>query len=514
MRLIPLPILILFLIVGYGSFAQDPTDALRYSFLTQDGGTARNQALGGAGGSLGGEFSTLFMNPAGLGFFKTGDFVLTPSLLSNSNESEYLGRHSLASNQKFGLSASGVLFATAHGNRKIKSVTTGFGINKTANFNNAIRYVGLNNSSSFSEKYVQQLDNDRVVSDNLAGTGYPYGASMGFNTFLINPNVDAEGYMDGTYFSLANPAYELKQRMDKQTTGGITDFSIGVGANHMDKFYFGGSINIPVLKYRREANYREDDMSNNTHNDFGFFEANEVLETKGIGANIKVGVIYKPQTRFQVGATFTTPTFLQLTDLYNMTIVTDAEGYQGQGVSQQSSTDLNDGNYLRNTYNMVTPLRAMVSGTYFFSTGELISQQKGFITADVEYVNYKQTSFKDANNSETYKSYFRELDHLIDNMYKSAINARIGGELKLNTVMARLGAAYYGNPYKDENTSYAKVTGGLGYRNRGIYIDLAYSYIIDNNNEYPYKLEGTNVAPARLSNRGHNMALTFGFKLY
>lgn len=514
MRLTLLPLLLFFLIIRFDSYAQDPTDALRYSFLTQDGGTARNQALGGAGGSLGGEFSTLFLNPAGLGFFKTGDFVLTPSLRTNSNESEYLGRHSLATGQKFGLSASGVLFATAHGNRKIKSVTTGFGINKTANFNNSIRYLGINNNSSFSEKYVQQFENDKVVNDNVAGTGYPYGASMAFNTYLINPNLDAEGHIDGTYFSLANPAFKLKQTMDKQTSGGITDLAIGVGANHLDKFYFGGSINIPVLKYRREANYREDDMSNNTHNNFGYFEANEVLETKGVGANLKLGVIYKPQTQIQLGATFTTPTFFQLTDLYNMTIVTDPEGFEGKGVSKQSSTDLNDGNYLRNTYNMVTPLRAMVSGTYFFGTGELISQQKGFITADLEYVNYKHASFKDANNNETYKSYFRELDQLIDNMYTSAFNARIGGELKLNTVMARLGAAYYSNPYKNENTSYAKVTGGLGYRNRGFYIDLAYSYLIDNNIEYPYKLEGVSVMPAKLSNRGHNVALTFGFKLY
>ncbi len=43
-------------------FAQEPSDALRYSWLTQ-GGTARNQAIGGAGASLGGEFSSLFINP-------------------------------------------------------------------------------------------------------------------------------------------------------------------------------------------------------------------------------------------------------------------------------------------------------------------------------------------------------------------------------------------------------------------------------------------------------------------
>src|SRR6476661_7527438 len=59
------------------SYAQEPADALRYSWLTQNG-TGRNQAIGGAGASLGGEFSSLFINPAGLGFYKTSEFVITP----------------------------------------------------------------------------------------------------------------------------------------------------------------------------------------------------------------------------------------------------------------------------------------------------------------------------------------------------------------------------------------------------------------------------------------------------
>jgi hypothetical protein len=51
--------------------AQEPDDALRYAW-TQPNGTARQQAIGGAMGSLGGDLSALFVNPAGLGFYKTG----------------------------------------------------------------------------------------------------------------------------------------------------------------------------------------------------------------------------------------------------------------------------------------------------------------------------------------------------------------------------------------------------------------------------------------------------------
>lgn len=494
--------------------AQDPTDGLRYSFLTGDGGTARNQALGGAGGSLGGEFTTLFANPAGLGFFKTGDIVITPSFLVNTNSAEYLGKFSAADGQKFGISASGILFTTNYQGKKIRNLTTGIGVNKSANFNNAIYYQGKNTSTSFSEQYLEEFAQNKVADEATAQSGFPFGSSMAFNTFLINPTYDQNGQVDG-YTTLANPAYGLMQTMDRKTSGGITDVSIGVGANLEDKFYFGGTLSLPVLKYRRDENYREADMSGDTHNDFGFFEADETLETKGVGINLKLGAIYKPGPDFQVGATFVTPTFYQLTDLYNMTITTDPEGFSGQtGVLTQSSAYLNGGNFLRTTYNLVTPLRGLISGTYFFSTGEEAVQQKGFVTADIEYVNYRGISFKDANNDESFRTYYKQLNSVMDGLYKPAVNARIGGELKLNLLMIRLGGAYYGNPYSNESTSLTKITGGLGYRNRGFYIDLAYTYGIHKDVDYPYHLQDASVFPANLTNDASNIALTVGFKLY
>ena len=57
------------------SFAQVPEDALKYS-LYGPTGTARTQAIGGAIGALGADISANYVNPAGLAFYKTNDFVL------------------------------------------------------------------------------------------------------------------------------------------------------------------------------------------------------------------------------------------------------------------------------------------------------------------------------------------------------------------------------------------------------------------------------------------------------
>ncbi|MEO6584371.1 MAG: aromatic hydrocarbon degradation protein, partial [Ferruginibacter sp.] len=78
------------LFISLFSFSQTPEDALRYSWLTHSG-TARYMAIGGTMGSLGGDVSAAYVNPAGLGFFRTGELVFTPALVNNKETIKYRG---------------------------------------------------------------------------------------------------------------------------------------------------------------------------------------------------------------------------------------------------------------------------------------------------------------------------------------------------------------------------------------------------------------------------------------
>ena len=495
------------------SFAQAPEDALRYSYLTQPGGTARNQAIGGAGGSLGGEFSSLFLNPAGLGFYKTGDFVVTPSFSSKKSNSDYLGSSNSATDKNFNLGATGFVIGGPTRSQSVKSIAFGIGVNRVADFNNHIYYKGTNNNSSYSEKYLEELVNNNVKDPNAAASNYPYGTSLAFNTYLIDTLQGPDGQLSG-YRTQANPSTGLIQENTINTTGGITDLSLGMGVDLQEKWYFGGTISIPFLNYSRNAFYKESDASSNPNNNFNYFEANENLRTKGVGINAKLGIIFKPVENIRLGLAFHTPTTYQLTDDYTTEVITDLEGYGGAGVKKQSSTDLTNGQPLESKYNLTTPWRAILSGTYLFGGNlEDVQSQKGFITADLEYVDYKSTSFHDVNNDATAADYYNSLNQTIDNLYKSAINARLGGELKLNTFMVRLGGSYYGNPYQAESSDVVKVTGGIGYRNKGIFLDLAYVYTMLKDDNYPYRLQDKANVPAYLKNNYGNVVATIGFKL-
>ena len=61
------------------SNAQNETDALRFS-QTFPGGTARTIGMSGAFGAFGGDFSTLSINPAGIGVYRSSEFSITPAM--------------------------------------------------------------------------------------------------------------------------------------------------------------------------------------------------------------------------------------------------------------------------------------------------------------------------------------------------------------------------------------------------------------------------------------------------
>jgi hypothetical protein len=491
--------------------AQEPPDALRYSFITQSG-SARNQAIGGAGASLGGEFSTLFMNPAGLGFYKTNEFVFSGAYHMQKFKSTYKGELSSLSKNNFNVPASGILFSIPnYGNAGLRNFTIAIGMNRAADFSSNLYYKGLNNKSSYSEKYLEELKYNNVTDPDSAALKLPFGASLAFNTFLI----DTTTVNGALYKTLANPATGLIQENTIHSSGGITDLALGGAVNLKEKLFFGATVTVPVLNYERDSHFKESDATSTTTNNFNFFDVYETLNTKGFGVNGKIGLIYKPVEYVRLGLALHSPTFYELTDTYTTEVITDLEGYGGAGIKKQVSGDFTNNQPGQLKYNLVTPSKVIASASYVFREVENVKMQKAFITADLEYVNYKATNFKviDKQDIDT-KNYFTDLNSVIDQQYKGTFDFRLGGELKFNTFMVRLGGAWYGNPYRYEKASRIKLGGGLGYRDKGMFVDLSYVYGINKDVNYPYRLQDKSNEAAFIKNTGGNIIATIGFKFY
>lgn len=499
--------------------AQEPADALRYSWLTP-GGSARQQAIGGAMASLGGDISATFVNPAGLGFYKTGDFVFTPGFNFLNNKATYLNRTEADKKSNLSFGTTGIVIGTGTNSRN-KNQTGGaafsVAINRTASFGNNLLYRGLNNKSSYSQKFLEEIQNNNDKDANNVASNYPFGTSLAFNTYWID--TIAGGTPGNFQFQTRAPiATGLIQENAITEKGGITELAVAVAMNNNDKFFYGATLGLPIVSYNRNKTFTEADATDNSTNNFDFASMTETLNTSGVGINAKLGLIYKPQEYFRLGLAVHTPTIFLLTDKYNATATTNTETYKGQ--LTQSSSTFTGGSDGKFSYHLISPYRVMLSASYVLREIEDVRKQKGFLTADLELVNYKASSFKtdpESDNSTETKDYLKQLNSTIKETYKPTINIKVGGELKFTTIMARLGAAYYGNPYQDlghgEKGSRFQLSGGLGYRNKGIFVDLTYVHTMGKDVQFAYRLQNNPFYGANIKSTNGNVLLTIGFKI-
>jgi hypothetical protein len=497
------------------TIAQVPDDVLRTSWFPNYG-TARNMATGGVMGSLGGDITANNVNPAGLGLFKTNEFVLTPGIVLNNNKFFYRGSDTASKKTGFQYGGVGFIFGSpsARGS-KLTSSAFSLAINQLASYNNRISYRGFNNASSFTEQYLEELVRDRADT-NAALDNYIFGSSLAFRTYLIDTTNNAAGQFNGykSLVSVARPGVEgVNQENDVITRGGLHEVSLGFAGNMQDKLYLGGSINIPIIYYEKDQRYKESDASNNPNNLFNYFEYTENTVSRGIGANVKMGLIYKPQEYFRLGLAFHTPSFLSFRDNIRATLKADTEGYAG--VRSEKSDALNSGNPGERQYNMITPWRAIASASYVFREVNDTRKQRAFVSADLEYVNHRAARFMSSDQGDaTAVDYYKTINDVVKDYYKGAMNVRVGAELKLHTIMIRGGGAYYGSPYADKalRSDRYQATGGLGYRNHGYFVDLAYVHTFNKDVQFPYRLVDKPNTFARQTGSRGNVVFTLGFK--
>lgn len=485
---------------SYIAFAQDESDALRYSTISSQG-TARSMGFGNALGSIGGDFSGLSVNPAGIGIYRKSELTFTPSLKLNSTSSDYMNQSTDDNNTRFTVNNLGAVFTnTAKGKRykksDWKSISFGVGINRIADFNRNYSYQGTNNTSSISLTYELDALNYPADINNTVTL-----AGLGYESFLLDTSAALGGYETVVPFTSG-----IRQTNSVEERGGITDISFTIGGNYKEKLMLGATLGIPSLRYRKTMTFEEFDESGNNNNDFDFLTHGETTDTRGTGVNLKLGAIYKLSPEFRIGAAFHTPTYFSLTDVKNRYVISNTENFkQSLGYFDGPITRV-DGPTNEYQYSMTTPWRGVISAA-------AIIAKRGFITVDYEYVNYKSARLHlddlDAN-------YETSVNNGIKNMYKGASNLRIGGEVNLDLLMLRLGFGYYGNPYQNSsmNAERMDVSAGIGFNFDNWRVDIGYVRSMYTQDESPYFVGYSNIESptASINNALNNIALTFAFK--
>jgi hypothetical protein len=495
-RLIPL---FIWVVAWCNIHAQNQIDALRFS-QTFAGGTARSVAMGGAFGALGGDFSSVSENPAGLGVYRNSELTFTPEYFYNYTSTRYNG--SVKSDYKNNFNLNNLGFVSAFHKSKNKTGYVGgafaFGFNRLNNFSNNIRIEGTNHESSLGQAYAESANNigNGDVPDNIASLD-AFTEWLFFDSWVIDTTSD--GFYHLNPAMLDNGEVNVLQRNSIQQSGRINEWVFSAGFNIGYKFYFGGTFGILPLEYYENSTFSENDGNDNRREYFRFYETST---TQGTGYTGKFGIIFKPVPILRVGASVHLPTTFYLNQQWDASmrsIFIVETVYPEDEYGERIDKGVYD-------YRLITPAK------YIASIG--LTLAKSFIlSTDVEYVNY--ASMRLTAGGDGYN--FAEENQAVDAIYRSNINLKSGAEFRIKNVYLRGGFAYYGSPYnKNELNSGSNrycYSGGLGLRNDRAFIDFAFSYMTYTEQLVLYSLPSKqNSASSKLSSSMIKSLLTVGFK--
>jgi len=480
------------------TMSQDFVDALRYS-STKIEGTARSGGMGNAFGALGGDFTAVGINPAGLGIYRSAEFSFTPSFGMIKSNSLYLSNPMSDNTYKMGLSNISYVAAlrTKGANESgLVSVNLGFGFNRLKDFTSNSVAEGYKAASSFMD-YIADNANRNDWSD--------YYEELAWKTDVLLYDTSNKEYWHDT----RDAGYGESQRKSFTRSGSLNEYTLGLGLNFSHRLYLGASLGITDLYYKELTTLSEWDENKNIPylNNYDF---NTLLRTIGTGYNFKIGVIFKPVNEVRLGASLATPTFYNLNDNFETSMQSSITYADNSTEKYDESSPLNEYNY-----DLVTPFKATLSGAFILG-------KKGLISADYEYIDYSIAKLRNGGDGEKFVDQNKD----ISDIFKPVSSFRLGGEYRLTDVFSvRGGYEIYPSAYNQKafgvtqpnaGLNYSVCSAGFGYKSGNFYIDFAYRYstFSEYSTLYPTPVSTEYPEPkmAKFDNTNSKVLFTLGFR--
>ncbi len=484
--------------------AQTVADALRLTYFQQGNGTARSMGVGGALGALGADYSAVGVNPAGLASFRTSEFMFsagytsvnTDALLRNAEKPNEVYADTKA---KFYLNNIGFVGSRRPTSGNWRTKNWAVGLNRTATFDASFYFVGKT-KGSIVNRFLEKGNNNLINNDGHLGR---FEDSLAYETGAIYP----ENLEFTSDFEKAGKNIAIDKGQQGITEGKVNELMLGYAANYKEKIQIGATIGIPFMRLNDNKLYEESDIQ--TLSDPGNIPAFKALEfrenlgVEGRGINAKLGIILKPSQYFRVGAALQTPNRYKFSETFNTSMsYTFREKGLNEVTIEAESPDLD------NNYVIRTPWR-------FTGSAAILVGKKGFVSADVEYLDYSKMAFEFGLDD---KDFENDINRSIKSSYTSAVNIRLGAEATMDIFRFRVGLATLGLPTRVDNPDYwrdaAKTYSfGAGLRENRFYLDVAYQFTRTSEEYKPYRVSIDYEQPrADITQNRSQVVATMGFK--
>lgn len=492
MKLTSLFLTIGLVVCALSAAAQNELDALNLS-REEVTGSARTVAMGGAFTALGGDFSAIEINPAGIGVLRSNEFSITPAYHTNISNSLYYNQTSIDSKSNFNIGSVGIVgVKNINGVGKWRSSSIAFGMNRSLSFHRAYNFKSNNAPSSLIDSYQNTLIQNGLGPEDLDVINQPFGfdIALAWNNYLLDYPI----FQSDSVFYNATGVLPINQSYSVTKSGSKRETFLAFGGNYDDKLYVGGSVRFSRINYNNDYIISESiDPSDTTTTlneySFGFSE-----NISGLGVGLNLGVIYRPTNQLRVGASLKTPTVYSLNIEYeseNTAIFDDFDPFYSESPT---------GDY---DFRLTSPLQTSFGVAYVFG-------KHGLISADVEYVNY--TGIRMQGISDSYS--FSSEEDAIKTFLTPTVNLKFGGEYRITQfVSARAGYAQYGNPYNNSADNFGGFnlySLGFGYRNDEYFLDASYQLKNSENKEYIYDPALIDAGTTDFTD--HRIAVTFGYR--
>lgn len=435
------------------------------------GGTARIRAMGGAQMALGGDISVISGNPAGLGFYNRSDVAISGNFSLGINSTSFRGTSENAVVAPFSLpNIGGVLnFEIESQQSGWRTHSLGFSVNRINSFRNSISYGGEATDANYVDYAIGeanfQLAQQPGAVDPEFLTGLPF---LAFQTYLIDPVYDENGVLTEFSSSTLVPDEENPTTQDEviNNFGRMGQVNISWGANYMDRIYIGLGATLTSINHDIEREYSEFYRGD-------IIDRMDLIDERqinGSGFSGRFGIIARPINILTIGASYQTPTYVNLTDRGSLFQLTEFNSSRPDEFPTTADWQIDFDDF---EFSLVLPARAQAGAALFLG-------KKGFVTSDVEYVSYRRTELIGGD--------FTAQNEFMDTIYNDVLNVRLGGEFRLGKFRLRGGGGILSNPVRDSELDAERyyATGGIGFRSSTWYFDLAYQYITQQSAINPY----------------------------
>ena len=449
--------------------------------------SARAQGMGGAFGAIGADPSSIFLNPAGLGLYKTGvmdlglNVILKNNVASFDNGSQVQKKYDadvLMPIDHFTWVRS---YPSKNPDWKMFNVALSHG--KMAHYRRSFEILADTKNTSMLDAFAVEAQGTSF--DAVTGS-MPFSAGLAWQTYGIDT---VPGTVNTYYANFLGG--NVQQSHQVQQDGKKTDFGGALSANYRDQLFLGISLSLQSYTFSENIIHKE-----------VFPDAGEILQimeyasdltVQGSAAQWRLGAIWIPERYpwVRVGMAYHSGVNFYCSDNFSADMTT-----QFTTTQFQFSSPVNQINYY-----IKTPPKFQFNSA--FNVGD-----RWLLGADVERVNFSNGQISNAGNN-TY-------DYLIENQAvaqqgHSATRIRLGAECRLDgPLRLRVGWDYQSSPYAQASQS-QNFHGGLGFRFEKFFIDASLSMGSQNQSWYMY--DSRLIASAQVNTWQTSARFSFGWRL-